>query len=94
MAQAVTEIVDVVRVVMIVVLPSCVIVVVAGHTVVVVYVVNVVVLGHRASRTLAMAVVAKAKTASVVFILCDKRGFLGKSTERMYPLTGLENEGI
>jgi hypothetical protein len=72
LAQAVTVIVDVVRVVMIVVLPSCVFVVVAGQTVVVVYVVIVVVLGHRASRTLAMAVVAKAKIAKVVLILYNR----------------------
>lgn len=66
--QAVTVIVDVVRVVIIWVCPPSVFVDVAGQTVVVVYVVKVV-FGHRASRILARAVVAKAKIAKVVFIL-------------------------
>ena len=68
LAQAVTVMVEVVRVVTIVVFPVCVIVIVAGQTVVVVYVVRVVVC-HLASRAFAMAVEAKAKIANAALIL-------------------------
>jgi len=77
--QAVTVIVDVVRVVMILVCPPSVFVDVTGQTVVVVYVVRVVVVcGQRASRTLARAVVAKAKIAKVAFILLNERSILAR----------------
>jgi len=59
----VTTIVEVVRYVTTEVWPPEYLVVVAGQTVVVVYVVSVLVLGH------AMAVVAKAKRVNAVFIL-------------------------
>lgn len=75
--QAVTVIVDVVRLVMIWVFPPCVYVDVTGQTVVVVYVV-IVVTGQRASSTLARAVVAKAKIARVALILFDEKCFLGR----------------
>ena len=52
-------------------LPDSVTVVVAGHTVVVVYVVSVVVF-QRGARKLARAVVAKAKIANEVLILKDR----------------------
>jgi hypothetical protein len=79
--QAVTVIVDVVRVVMIWVFPPSVFVVVAGQTVVVVYVVRVVVCDQRASRTLARAVVAKVKIANVAFILLDERCILVREND-------------
>jgi hypothetical protein len=73
--QAVTVIVDVVRVVMIWVCPPSVCVDVTGQTVVVVYVVRVVT-GQRASSTLARVEVAKAKIVRTAFIFLDERCFL------------------
>ena len=94
LAQAVTVIVEVVRVVMMVVFPASVFVVVAGQTVVVVYVVMVVVSGYqRASRALAKAVVAKANITNAVLILCDGEYSWEEYRANVY-LTGLENEGI